>query len=840
MRAARAFAAWVAAGLVAGALVVPAGSARADDPGSVHEQDLQVLVGPEVDGTTVSLDTSVFAPADDAGRHAAIVLAHGFGGSKDDLTDQARELAGDGYVVLTYTARGFGDSGGLIHLDSPDYEVADASRMIDLLAQRDDVEMDAPGDPVVGIAGASYGGALALLTAGLDDRVDAIVPAITWNDLGQALFPDGVFKQWWASLFTQGALAAAARDGGSSKQERSPDGLEDLLCGRFAPDVCRLFQRATRTGRADAAARRYLRASSPASVVDDITAPTLLVQGEQDSLFGLDQADRTARALADAGVPVAVRWIDGGHDGGAGLTGQSAGTGAEDWFDHYLRGGPDPGTAFRLALPAPALGATDPDEVQAPDYFERDLTGLRLGGRDQPVLAPAGGEPAAITSIPGTGPLLGQAVTASGQGLALAALPGQSATFDSEPVRSPMTVAGAPTVQLSITSSTTDAVLFASAWIVDADGRASLPRQLVAPMRLSGIVPGAAQRVEVTLPASAYRLEPGQRMRVVVSATDLGFAVPDDARVYRVGLADSTLTLPTVRTVPVGGGPSVPVPLLVALGLAVLLALVAGLVGRRRARSGTVPVGNAAVLEVDGLVKEYRNGFRAVDGVSWRAERGQVLGLLGPNGAGKTTTMRMLVGLIRSDSGEVRVLGQRVTPGAPVLREVGCLIEGPGHLPHLTGRANLAAYWAATGRPVAEAGLEEALQIADLGAAADRPVRSYSHGMRQRLGIAQAMLGLPELLLLDEPTNGLDPTQIRGLRSVLQRYADAGRTVVVSSHLLGEVEQTCTHVVVMHRGRVVLTGAVDELVAGDGEARRHLEEIFMGLVGDDPTAQVTR
>ena len=124
-----------------------------------------------------------------------------------------------------------------------------------------------------------------------------------------------------------------------------------------------------------------------------------------------------------------------------------------------------------------------------------------------------------------------------------------------------------------------------------------------------------------------------------------------------------------------------------------------------------------------------------------------------------------------------------------------------GFLPHLTGRQNLRAYWAATGRPLAEAHLEEALAIAGLGSGWTARSRGYSHGMRQRLGIAQAMLGLPSLLVLDEPTNGLDPPQIKAMRAVLADYAAAGRTVVISSHLLSEVEHTCSHVVVMDQGR---------------------------------------
>jgi ABC-2 type transport system ATP-binding protein len=263
-------------------------------------------------------------------------------------------------------------------------------------------------------------------------------------------------------------------------------------------------------------------------------------------------------------------------------------------------------------------------------------------------------------------------------------------------------------------------------------------------------------------------------------------------------------------------------------------------------------------VAVAGLVKEYAGGYRAVDGVSFRVERGQVVGLLGPNGAGKTTVLRTLVGLITPTKGTVHVFGEPVLPGASVLARLGAFIEGPGFLPHLTGRDNLRLYWAATGRPADEAEFDTALDIAGLGASIDRRVKTYSHGMKQRLGIAQAMLGLPELLVLDEPTNGLDPPQIAEMREVLQRYAHTGRTVVVSSHLLAEVEQTCTHVIVMHKGRLVAAGSVPD-VAGGGAmqlavpdahaaaavlaeagitaqfvpARRALEDVFLELVGEE-------
>jgi ABC-2 type transport system ATP-binding protein len=208
-----------------------------------------------------------------------------------------------------------------------------------------------------------------------------------------------------------------------------------------------------------------------------------------------------------------------------------------------------------------------------------------------------------------------------------------------------------------------------------------------------------------------------------------------------------------------------------------------------------------------------------VSKVDFTVSRGQVVGLLGPNGAGKTTTLRELMGLTMPTAGDVLVFGHRLVPGSPVLSRLGALVEGPGFLPHLSGRANLQLYWESTGRPEADARLDEALDIAGLGSAIDRKVKTYSHGMKQRLAIAQAMLGLPELLVLDEPTDGLDPPQIAEMRRVLRRYATDGRAVLVSSHLLAEVEQTCTDVVVMHKGEIVAAGLVDD------------------IVGDSPTVQ---
>ncbi len=825
-------------------------------------------VGAEPSAQAVTLDAMIYTPGGQ-GPFPAVVLAHGFGGTRTDLDGSARALAADGYLVLAYSARGFGSSGGSIHLNSPDFEVADARTLIDLLAERDDVLLDGEGDPRIGFAGASYGGALALMVAGADPRVDAVVPAITWNDLRQALFPQhaqvqgenpttpaatdpgsapGVFKKQWAALFfaagaTGGGDGASVNGSGSGDTAGRgvpsipPDGLPPTaFCGRFDAAVCEAYLDATRTGRPSAELLALLERSSPAATNADVRAATLLLQGEQDSLFPLDQADANARQIADAGAPVAVQWLDGGHDGGS--VGAEADTATTQWFDQYLSGpGGPPEVPFTYTLTTPIafsrpqtgeLRAGYPGVGQAPDAR---WAPVGLSQEAATLIAPPGGLPAALTGLPGQSVALDALGQAGGAGYALAVLPGASAVFDSGALEETLTVLGSPRVDVQVVSSGTQATLFASLWVVSPDGTPSLPRRLVSPVHLSGLTPGTPERVTISLPAAAYTVPQGNQLRLVLASTDQAYAVPDDPAGYQVQVVGEGLRLPTIEHQGTSFASTDEAPRTLALTAAAVLGvsvLAALLLGRRR--RGSDPDGTADTetpLVVRDLVKSYDNGTRAVDGVSWRAEKGQVVGLLGPNGAGKTTTMRMLMGLIHPEEGTVSVLGRPVWPGAPVLARVGALIEGPGFLPHLSGAANLRAYWDATGRPAGEAHVEQALEIAGLGTAVNRSVRSYSHGMTQRLGIAQAMLGLPELLLLDEPTNGLDPPQIKAMRTVLSEYAAGGRTVVVSSHLLAEVEQTCSHVVVMHRGKVVATGAVADLLGG----QRHLEEVFMDVIG---------
>ncbi|WP_223263157.1 ABC transporter ATP-binding protein [Arthrobacter sp. NamB2] len=226
-------------------------------------------------------------------------------------------------------------------------------------------------------------------------------------------------------------------------------------------------------------------------------------------------------------------------------------------------------------------------------------------------------------------------------------------------------------------------------------------------------------------------------------------------------------------------------------------------------------------IETRGLTKVFGRQ-RAVDSIDLTVPRGSVFGFLGPNGSGKTTTIRVLLGLASATSGEVRLLdGEMPHDARAVLPRVGALVEGPAIYPFLSGRANLQRFDAADRRtdPATRSRrVDEALERVGLSHAAKKRAHAYSLGMKQRLGIANALLAPRDLLILDEPTNGLDPQGTREVRSLIRSLSDDGTTVFVSSHLLAEVEQMCTRIAVMSAGRLVAQGTLDELRSG-GTAR---------------------
>jgi len=772
----------------------------------------------------VALDATIYLPK--ATPAPAILLAHGFSGDKTSVATQAEQLASNGYVVLVWTARGFGNSTGEISMDSPNGEVADVSKLIDYLSTRKEVIQQAENDPLVGISGDSYGGGISLMTAGYDRRIDAVAANITWNNLRQSLFPQnsndpslGPYKKFWAGTFF--ALATL------------PNSLAGE-CGTFTPEWCNAFKDAVATGLPTAADVKLLEASSPSTITNRITAPTLLMQGEADSLFPLSESIKNAEQIhaAHPKTPIAMIWHSGGHDGGTDESPRLH-QAVIDWFNIYLKGVKKNFPTFQVTNTNGSISLFDSSVI--PKFLSSPNLPLNIPTKMIPIavpfvalVAPIGGIPGAISSLPGVGSAL--ALAGNVGGVTAAFLPGQSGFLESAPLAAPIHIVGPSSIKIRISSNKTDAILFFSLVVRTASGQTKQPDGIVSPVRLTNIA-NTGSDYTIQLPAVVLDAAVGDKLAIGISTTDQGYALAQDGRQYTI-TAQSPITIPQiifatkVNRVSLYGWP-------ITGALFILLAFIA--IYLRRPRHNTQPAEvSDALVTVSNLTKVYKDGYKAVDGLSFEVKRGQVLGLLGPNGAGKTTTLRMMMGLIFPTEGEIAIDGHPIYPGSPTLAKLGSFVEGSGFLPHLSGRENLELYWKSIGR-TDEPFFEEAIRITDLGRALDKKVRSYSQGMRQRLAIAQSMLGMPDLLVLDEPTNGLDPQQIKAMREVLKSYAKTGRTVIVSSHLLAEVEQTCSHVVLMHRGRLITYGTMRRILTKAGKRAGTLEEIFIELIGDDLT-----
>lgn len=604
--------------IVAGLLGGTAQPAAAD--GGFKTEDMTVDSGTGADAVT--LDTTLFVPnsATSSVPAASIIIAHGYGGTKEQSKGQATKFAREGYVVLTYTARGFGKSTGQVSIDSPDYEVADARTMIDLLAARPEVLQDGQGDPKVGMFGGSYGGGLVLLTAGYDNRVDAVSASRTWNSLVTSLFPNslgapkagtpgagssedanGVFKQLWAEFFFQGGSLDA--EGGDTNS--APASGSTGSCGdNIRPEWCEAYRGVLQNdGQLTDTMKGLLEASSPASVIDNITAPTILSQGEGDTLFPLTEADANARGIAANGAPVRLFWVTGGH--GATRSSKSEAVELNDavdkWFDFYLRGqGDKPATSFDYTqvTDQAANGRSTGDAettAQYPGLTGADTTrlGVALSGSTQQIQNPAGGDPAALSTVP-------PGHVAPGERKPPSEIPGQAATFDSAALTESLDVVGTPTVDVRVASSSGQAVLFAKLYDVDPSGRASLIQGLVAPVRMTSTPTSIdqAQPSTITLAAIAHRFEAGHQLRLVLASTDQGYASPAEAATYDIGLGSDTgmlgvpdlsgqpapsFTAPQQQSQQQGGKKLYLIGVVVAV-LVVLVAVVAFLLTRSRRR----------------------------------------------------------------------------------------------------------------------------------------------------------------------------------------------------------------------------------------------------------------
>ncbi|WP_240982848.1 CocE/NonD family hydrolase [Streptomyces sp. S3(2020)] len=508
-------------------------------------------------GRTCTIDADLYRPAG-TGRAPAVLATNGFGGSKSDGSTDGigKAFAERGYVSLVYSGLGFGDSGCLISLDDPDIDGTAASKLVDFLAGKraaddgtkaDFVTLDAEGDPRVGMIGGSYGGAIQLATAAVDHRVDALVPLITWHDLAYSLDPNnagphgavpGAFKwQWVNGFYLMGESQPL------TTPNLDPSRINSLDCLHFVTEACRTV-RTLNSGSypADRTAEllAYSRSVSPVSYLSRVKAPTLLVQGQADSLFNLNEATATYKTLTAHGTPTRMIWQSWGHSGGMAAGELNLGQGNLEsayvgkrilaWFDRYLRKrkSADTGPAFAYYRD----WITDPTGTYATaDRLPALSRKLYLSGDGRLVDSPSEVTRGSRTYTNRTVPTSHSESSLAGTvGLPDPAPYDTEGTYlgwTSEPLTRTTDVVGAPKATLKVvspkaerTQDSPDAadrlVLFAKLYDIAPDGTGTLVHRLVAPVR----VPDVTRSFTVTLPGIVHRYEKGHRLRFVIAASD--------------------------------------------------------------------------------------------------------------------------------------------------------------------------------------------------------------------------------------------------------------------------------------------------------------------------------
>jgi ABC-2 type transport system ATP-binding protein len=575
----------MAAALAVAALAVGAPAASADE---VVKKTLSfdVMVGPKDDvPCTVVADLYAPAGASAASPVPAILATNGFGGSKDDFSTLAPSYAKRGYAFLAYSGLGFGGSGCKITLDDPDYDGKAGSQLVSFLAgtkaakdgtKIDYVKRDAPGDPRVGMIGGSYGGQNQFAVAGIDKRVDALNPQITWNDLSYSLSPNntaftsgvtygypGVVKIDWPTLFT----AVGVLDG---LQQAYNDQSHVGTCPNFTDEVCQALLQGASRGYLDDPGTALLRHASVASYLARIRIPTFLSQGQSDNLFDLQESVATYEALRAQGTPVKLLWRSAGHSGGS-IGAAESDSGAPEkayesrmsleWFDHYLKGtGAAPRLDFSFLtdwLPyqgdaAPSVGST----ASYPAGTERKLYLSGTGALASEAGAVQAGD--ASMASPGSAPAsTGGGVLSSDASDA----PGTFVAYATKPLESDLDLAGvasltvrldAPTFAGAASADPAGAlVLFAKLYDVAPDGTITLPRNLVSAVRVAD----PSKPVSIGLPGIVHRFAKGHVLKLVLATT---------SATYRGSVAAGPVTVKTDPTapgelrLPVLGAPSGP------------------------------------------------------------------------------------------------------------------------------------------------------------------------------------------------------------------------------------------------------------------------------------------
>jgi ABC-2 type transport system ATP-binding protein len=579
-----------------GGTALVASPSQAADPYSVQTLHFKVTTGPNAQVCDIVGDLYTPAAASSANRMPAILTTNGFGGSKDDQAGIGKAFAKRGYVVLSYSGLGFGGSDCKITLDDPDWDGVAGRQLVSYLggasgiAFTDDahttpapaldvVKLDAPGDPRVGMVGGSYGGQIQFAVASVDPRVDTIVPIITWNDLTYSLGPNNTGQTTGVTTSPPGATKLTWGLGFSvlgmvdGVQNAQTDPSRLVGCPNFATFVCPALVLAGSLGFFDPTSAESLRHASVASYLDRITIPTLLIQGEKDTLFNLNEAVATYRALKARGTTVRMIWQSWGHSDSTPAPGEID-LGNPDpaaqyetgrvaaWFDHFLKDAPtDLGPPFAYFRPwvdytgnaAPAYGVAGGYPVgSARKYYlsGADLvtSPLGLAKAGQTFLTAPAGLPVNFSAI--------DAISYFSQAPAIEYdVPGTTAQWNTSALSQKVDVVGSPSLTLQVASPTAalsqlagpagQLVLFTRLQDVAPDGTATDINQLTAPVRIADVT----KPFTVTLPAIVHRFAPQHRLRLIVSASSVNYRGGLTANLVTIstGSAGQVLSLPVVK-----------------------------------------------------------------------------------------------------------------------------------------------------------------------------------------------------------------------------------------------------------------------------------------------------